>query len=212
MSDFETVASFLETCGLAHLSSTFAKHKIDDIGLLHMITDGELKELIPFLDERKTFHTALQKDSSTLPCENIMMSSKNIEIIELETSELEVEQNFYTELEPSTKKPRLSFSVESDSTLTASSSSSNETPIGKNKSCYHKPEVSRGKLIDKHRNKLTLLRKTLRASEVSSVDEKQSKEPRTNHMENLSRSNQLVFTYVVAYDLLNKRCNGHKAQ
>ena len=42
---------------------------------------------------------------------------------------------------------------------------------------------------------------------VPFMEHYQFKEPRTNQMENRSRSNQLVFTYVVAYDLLNKRCN-----
>jgi len=49
------------------------------------------------------------------------------------------------------------------------------SPIGKNKSRHNRPEVARGKLIDKHRNKLTMLRKTLKTSEVSLVEEKQSK-------------------------------------
>jgi len=37
------------------------------------------------------------------------------------------------------------------------------SPIGKNKSRYNKPEIARGKLVDKHRNKLTMIRKTLGA-------------------------------------------------
>lgn len=49
------------------------------------------------------------------------------------------------------------------------------SPIGKNKSCHNRPEIARGKLIDKHRNKLTLLRKTSRVSEIISVEEKLSK-------------------------------------
>lgn len=42
------------------------------------------------------------------------------------------------------------------------------SPIGKRKSRYNKPEVAKGKLIDKHRNKWTMLRKTLKCSEISS--------------------------------------------
>jgi len=48
------------------------------------------------------------------------------------------------------------------------------SPIRKNKSRHNRPEIARGKLIDKHRNKLTMLRKTLKTSEVSLVEEKQS--------------------------------------
>lgn len=35
------------------------------------------------------------------------------------------------------------------------------SPISKKKSRHNKAEVARGKLIDKYRNKLTMLRKTL---------------------------------------------------
>lgn len=49
------------------------------------------------------------------------------------------------------------------------------SPVGKNRSRYNKPEVAREKLIDKHRNKLTMLKKTLKASEASkeSIEEKE---------------------------------------
>lgn len=49
------------------------------------------------------------------------------------------------------------------------------SPVGKNRSRHNKPEVVRGKLIDKHRNKLTMLKKTLKASEASeeSIEEKE---------------------------------------
>lgn len=48
------------------------------------------------------------------------------------------------------------------------------SPIGKNKSRYNKPEVARGKLVDKHRNKLTIIRKILGAP-ASTVQRKTSK-------------------------------------
>lgn len=48
------------------------------------------------------------------------------------------------------------------------------SPIGKNKSHHNKPEVARGKLVDKHRNKLTMIRKTLGAP-ISAVQKKPSK-------------------------------------
>lgn len=48
------------------------------------------------------------------------------------------------------------------------------SPIGKNKSHYNKPEVARGKLVDKHRNKLAMIRKTFAAS-TSRVQIKSSK-------------------------------------
>lgn len=38
------------------------------------------------------------------------------------------------------------------------------SPIGKRKSRHNKPEAARGKLVDKHRNKLTIIRKTLGSS------------------------------------------------
>jgi len=57
------------------------EQKIDDIALLHSITDEELKELIPLLGERKKFQIALQKNlaktvtsSSTSTSENIMVN------------------------------------------------------------------------------------------------------------------------------------------
>lgn len=49
------------------------------------------------------------------------------------------------------------------------------SPIGKSRSRFNKPEVAKGKLIDKHRNKLNMIRKTLAFSEVIAVEEKQSK-------------------------------------
>lgn len=52
------------------------------------------------------------------------------------------------------------------------------SPIGKNRSRHNRSEVAKGKLIDKHRNKLTMLRKTLGISEISKesiVEEKQGK-------------------------------------
>jgi hypothetical protein len=48
------------------------------------------------------------------------------------------------------------------------------SPIGKNKSRYNKPEVARGKLVDKHRNKLTIIKKTL-GTPTSTVQKKTSK-------------------------------------
>jgi len=48
------------------------------------------------------------------------------------------------------------------------------SPIGKNKSRYNKPEIARGKLVDKHRNKMTIIRKTL-GTPTSRVQKKPSK-------------------------------------
>lgn len=57
---------------------TISEQKIDDVVLLDLITDEELKELIPFLGDRKKFKMALHKDGakilpSALPSENIMV-------------------------------------------------------------------------------------------------------------------------------------------
>lgn len=49
------------------------------------------------------------------------------------------------------------------------------SPIGKSRSRHNRPEVAKGKLIDKHRNKLTMLRKTLATCEISTVVKKESK-------------------------------------
>jgi len=43
------------------------------------------------------------------------------------------------------------------------------SPIGKRKSRYNKPEIARGKLIDKHRNKLSFIRKSSITSKISTV-------------------------------------------
>ncbi|XP_071641855.1 uncharacterized protein [Temnothorax longispinosus] len=48
------------------------------------------------------------------------------------------------------------------------------SPIGKSQSRHNKPEVARGKLIDKYRNKLTMLRKTLASCETFTVEEKEN--------------------------------------
>lgn len=47
------------------------------------------------------------------------------------------------------------------------------SPIGKNKSRNNKPEVARGKLIDKYRNKLTMLTKTIAISKKPKIKETQ---------------------------------------
>jgi len=46
------------------------------------------------------------------------------------------------------------------------------SPIGKNRSHHNRPEVATGKLIDKHRNKLSMLKKTLKGSEGSEIVKK----------------------------------------
>jgi len=46
------------------------------------------------------------------------------------------------------------------------------SPIGKNRSRHNRPEVARGKLIDKHRNKLSMLKKILKGSEGSEIVKK----------------------------------------
>lgn len=40
------------------------------------------------------------------------------------------------------------------------------SPVGKSRSRNNKPEVAKGKLIDKHRNKLSILRKTIAISDI----------------------------------------------
>ncbi|KAL0110646.1 hypothetical protein PUN28_013911 [Cardiocondyla obscurior] len=49
------------------------------------------------------------------------------------------------------------------------------SPIGKRKSRYNKPEIARGKLVDKHRNKLTIIRKNLIATKIDTNESKQGK-------------------------------------
>jgi len=240
------------------------EHKLNDIELLHVLTEEELKELIFIIGERKEFEIALKtltiaKDTilplptldTTMTLSNTMMTSQNSETI----SDTE---------DPPAKKSKSTLSVFSlDQSDIASTSSSilfsesievsysdneNKTdialsvhnalnfdlknllmnhmigraillkfqktncidntdrnhlsdiiichflnqrirlnnttisiladkiveiftgekkstyyvsPIGKKKSCYNRPEIAREKLIDKHRNKLTVLRKTL---------------------------------------------------
>lgn len=49
------------------------------------------------------------------------------------------------------------------------------SPISKRKSRHNKPEIARGKLIDKHRNKLTIIKKNLVAARSYTEEAKQGK-------------------------------------
>ncbi|XP_071579910.1 uncharacterized protein [Temnothorax nylanderi] len=281
MSASNDIASFLEACGLSHLTSTFVENKIDDLALLQLLTNKELKELIPCMGDRKKIEIKL----SQRPIQPVILSPEDL-VMPLNTEILDL-----TETEqPLKKKPKVSLSdvdtastlsnvslvSESDIPSTSSNASlikmievsntnnkdmnnminnvlntyevinfnlkdllkshiigraillkfektklidnkdrnnlcdiiichflnenkrlNNSTvgiladkiveifheerrstyyvsPIGKSQSRHNKPEVARGKLIDKYRNKLTMLRKTLASCETFTVEEKEN--------------------------------------
>ncbi|XP_077271487.1 uncharacterized protein LOC143902450 isoform X2 [Temnothorax americanus] len=111
MSASNDIASFLEACGLSHLTSTFAENKIDDIGLLQLLTNEELKELIPCMGDRKKIEIQLSQ-TSIQPFQPVILSSDDL-VMPLNTEILDL-----IETEPLKKKPKVSLSdVDTASTL-----------------------------------------------------------------------------------------------
>ncbi|KAL0103912.1 hypothetical protein PUN28_016927 [Cardiocondyla obscurior] len=213
-----SVESFLKELKLDHLYPAFADNKIDDLTLLPLLSEDEVKELIPLLGERKKFQLGILSFKCNTKNSDIILDVLDpVPIESIKVAEVRIIQgvpylmtqpgdmgssNYFEQRSPipffnlgvyireiNTMRRRASERCGdtrgvvkdiirarrcNDARVTRCEDvRANLTTIASLKQrmtkLYNKPEIARGKLIDKHRNKLSFIRKSLLMSKTPTV-------------------------------------------